>query len=98
MNCHDNGKNNMDSNGKVHKRHSSHMLWMVLCCAIPLVLLFVLPFLKIQNAGVNSVLRTAVALICPLMMVFMMIPMFKNDRSEENEHHHIVQRQLENKN
>jgi choline-glycine betaine transporter len=86
-------EDNERSQGK-HKGHSSHMIWMVLCCAIPLVLFFALPLLKIQNAALNSYLRTATSLICPLMMVFMMIPMFMSHRNDEDHHSHNM-RQVE---
>ncbi len=70
------------------------MIWMVLCCVIPLVLIFALPLLKIQNLAFNNGLRVVTSLICPLMMVFMMIPMFRSHKNDE-EHHFHEMRQVE---
>ena len=52
-----------------HGSGSKHMLIMALCCAAPIVALAAISFLKIPLTGVLSV---AVALLCPLGMLFMM--------------------------
>ena len=84
MSCHDN--NATKSNGNAHKGHFLHMILMALCCIIPLVLLAVLPFLKIGNTALSSTLRGAALLICPLMMVFMMLPAFGNKKNDGGQH------------
>ncbi|MBV4416488.1 hypothetical protein [Clostridium tyrobutyricum] len=70
MNCHGNNSNENNKGG-----HSgiSHMLMMVLCCAIPLILVASLPFLGIAPKF-KIMLASAAPFICPIMM-FLMIPM-----------------------
>lgn len=63
MNC---CKNQNNENRKKHKRH---MLHMILCCGLPLLIIFVLPLL-----GYKGFLTTIAPLICPIMML-VMIPM-----------------------
>jgi len=86
MNCHGNhgiNENNGNNNGHGKKSHISHMLLMILCCAIPVVLIALLPLLKINNAAIKSILPFAAFLLCPLMHILMMIPMFIKDKNEK---------------
>lgn len=84
MNCH--GENNHGRNGNKSKGHGKHMLLMVLCCAIPLVLLLLLPALRIESKLIKSILPFSMLIICPLMHGLMMIPMLiKKDKNSDNQ-------------
>ena len=63
--------------------HSSmkHMLMMALCCGLPILLIAVLPFVKIVNAGFRVTLASIIPFICPLMMLFMIPMMLKHSKS-----------------
>ena len=52
------------------KGHNWHMLLMVLCCLIPIGIVFIAP-----KIGIHSNLSWLASLICPLMMVGMMVMM-----------------------
>ena len=96
MNCH--GGNNQDHNHHVNEKkgHGRHMLLMVLGCAIPIVLLLLLPVFKINSPAIKSFLPFAVLLLCPLMHIFMM-PMMsrKNKNVSVQENNHVHPRQIE---
>lgn len=91
MNCHE------DNNQKQsrHKGHVGHMLLMVLCCAIPIVLLLVMPTLQINNAFLKSILPIAVFLLCPLMHLLMMPMMMRKHKNGDDTRHDTMQ--IENK-
>lgn len=80
MNCH--GRNNQGANdhGTEHKGHGRHMLLMILCCAIPVILLMLLPVLKINSPALESILPFAVLLLCPLMHIAMIHIMLRKDK------------------
>lgn len=48
---------------------TKHMLLMILCCAIPLALIFVLPRLNVSIGGLGFFL---IVLLCPLMHFLLM--------------------------
>lgn len=52
------------------KRRNMAGLWMVLCCAVPLLLILVL---GATGRGAGNLLSTIALLICPLSMIFMMM-------------------------
>ena len=81
MNCHGHNENN-DNNKKSSMKH---MLLMVLCCGLPILIAFVVPFLKI-GGSFKSILGTITPFICPVMMVFMMLMMSKNSNGKETCH------------
>jgi len=56
-----------------------HVLIMLLCCAIPLALIFALPYLGVTLSSSGWLLL--VLLLCPFMHLFMM-------RGHGNDHHH----------
>ncbi len=91
MNCH--GGNNQGQNGHEngHKGHGKHMLLMVLCCAIPAVLLILLPFLRINTLALRSILSFGMLLLCPLMHVMMIPMMFRKDKDKKNDGQNYVQ-------
>ena len=68
--------------------HSSmkHMLMMVLCCGLPILLIAVLPFLKIGNAGFKIGLASIIPFLCPVMMIFMIPMMLKGSKSGKSCH------------
>ncbi|MBC2582052.1 hypothetical protein [Clostridium sp. DJ247] len=83
MDCHDNKNGN-------HKSHSSlkHMLHMVICCAVPILIVAALPFLKLNIALKTTILSIA-PFICPIMMIFMIPMMLKAMRGEHSHNKHI---------
>lgn len=91
MNCHDN-KNNNENTGEhnhndnqKHKGHWLHMVLMVLCCAIPLLLIFALPLLNVENESLKNLMSGAIFLLCPLMHILMMPLMFKKDKKKNDD-------------
>lgn len=80
MKCH--GNNNGNQKNGQHG-HGKHMLLMILCCAIPLVLLVLLPNLPIDNRAIKGGLSYAMLLICPLAHILMIIPMFFQKRKDK---------------
>lgn len=80
MNCHKkNGQRNQDAHGG----HGKHMLLMVLCCALPIVLLLLLPVLRINSPAIRNILPFAILLLCPLMHVAMIPMLFRKDKNKE---------------
>lgn len=79
MSCHDN-QNNQE------KQHSplKHMLHMILCCAIPILLVAALPFLKLKGT-LNTAILTISPLICPIMMGFMLLMILKGSRKKKED-------------
>lgn len=73
MNCckNDNDENKM----KPLHNHKKHLLHMVLCCGLPLVIIFGLPLI-----GYKGFLTTVAPFICPIMMLIM-VPMMLRDNS-----------------
>lgn len=80
MNCH--GGNHENHGQEAKKGHFKHMLLMVLCCAIPAVLLLLMPVLKINSTALKNILPYGVALICPLMHIAMIPLLFKKDKNK----------------
>lgn len=70
---------NMD---KEEKKESStynslkHMLHMVLCCGLPILIIFLLPFIGRYNQGIATLLGIIAPFICPIMMGGMVFMMF----------------------
>ena len=78
MKCHGNN----DKNGK-HEGHSKHMLMMILCCALPVLILVSLPFIKNINPTIKNSIFGIAPLICPVMMIGMMFMMKKTNKNED---------------
>ncbi|WP_446896963.1 hypothetical protein ACSVC9_07965 [Clostridium sp. LBM24168] len=78
MNCHKSSNmNNKGGNSGI-----GHMLIMILCCAIPLILLSFLPFLSMAPRF-KIMLTTIAPFICPIMMVLMIPMMFMNSKKNK---------------
>ncbi len=60
-----------------------HLLLMLACCLIPIGAILAINVLAIPATGLTS---TLIALMCPLMMLFMMFGM-RHDHAEQHEHH-----------
>jgi archaellum biogenesis protein FlaJ (TadC family) len=73
MNCHDNKNNGKDSGIK-------HLLHMILCCAIPIVIIFVLPLISGINPRVAGLLSIITPFICPVMMGGMILIMLRKNK------------------
>lgn len=78
---------NLKSNNKEDKgshKHSpiKHMLHMIICCGLPIIILFSLPFIASFSPGVAIILGFIAPFICPLMMGGMMFMMFKGNKKK----------------
>jgi len=65
------------------KGHMSHMWMMVLCCGLPLALIFVLPMLGISFF--NGALLGIIPFLCPLMMLLMIPMMMRGNRGSQGQ-------------
>ena len=83
MNCHGNN----DNNGK-HNGHHKHMLMMILCCAIPVLIFVLIPFIKNINPSVRNVVLVITPFICPVMMIGMIPMMMKANKNEDSSKYH----------
>jgi hypothetical protein len=63
------------------------MLLMVLCCLIPLALIAAVSIFGFSLGALSGLLPYAIALMCPLMMIFMMRGM-GHEHDDEHAHHH----------
>ncbi len=81
MNCH--GGNRQGDQGD-HKGHGKHMLLMVLCCALPIALLLLLPVFKVNIPALKNILPFAALLLCPLMHLAMIPMLLRKDKNKDN--------------
>lgn len=93
--CNNNQGPNGHENG--HKGHSRHMLLMILCCAIPVVLLLLLPFLGINNPLIRSILSFGMLLICPLMHIMMIPLLFRKDKGKKSDEQEAYMKEIADK-
>lgn len=82
MNCHGNDHQGEEQAKK--KGLFSHGILMILCCAIPILLLLALPYLNIGSIGTQGILSAGIFLLCPLMHIGMMAFMFKGKKDKNN--------------
>lgn len=64
-----------------------HMLIMLACCLIPIALIFAVSVFGLSLGALQPLVPFAVALMCPLMMIFMMRGM-GHDHSASDAHQH----------
>lgn len=66
-----------------HKNHGhnpmKHMLHMILCCGLPIIIIWVLPFVARTNPAFAVFLGVITPFICPIIMIGMMIMMSKKN-------------------
>lgn len=66
-----------------HSRKNKHnRIMMILCCAIPILIVGALYLTKVQSTPWGSVLSFGAILLCPLMHLVMMPLMLKGKKSE----------------
>jgi hypothetical protein len=80
MNCHGDNKNK-----EIKSKHHgmNHMLMMVICCALPILLVVMLPFLGFAP-GLKLIIVSIAPFICPVMMVFMIPMMFMHSKEDKS--------------
>ena len=76
---------NINSNDQgEHETHNhsplKHMIHMIICCGLPIVIIFSLPFIARFNPGVAVGLGVIAPFICPIMMGGMMFMMFSGKK------------------
>ena len=57
-----------------------HLLHMVLCCGLPMVIIFLLPFIAKVNPWVAGGLGIIAPFICPLIMGGMLFMLFRKSK------------------
>ncbi len=72
-------KKDHDRNSKGHNP-MKHMLHMALCCGLPILILFILPFIARFSPAAAGVLGVIAPFICPVMMGGMMFMMFRGQK------------------
>lgn len=63
------------------KKNNFHKILMILCCAIPLLVISALYFTKVQGTSWGSILSFGAILLCPLMHLLMM-PLMQEKKDE----------------
>jgi len=75
---------NIFKNRKEHcsKEHSpmKHILHMILCCGLPIIILFSLPFIASFSPAIAGILGVVAPFICPIMMGSMLFMMFRGEK------------------
>ena len=65
-----------------------HILLMLLCCLVPLGLIFAVSTFGLSLGPLQSLLPFALVLLCPLMMTFMMKDMMQPNGGMDHSQHH----------
>jgi FtsH-binding integral membrane protein len=77
MNCHDDNKQNQKSHQHSPTKHMWHM---ILCCALPIVVIGILPFVARFSPSASGLLGRIAPFLCPLMMLAMLPMMFGGNK------------------
>lgn len=73
----------------MNHNHGKHLLIMLACCLIPIALILAVSIFGISLGALTPLIPFALALMCPLMMIFMMRDMMSgHGHSDEHAHHH----------
>lgn len=67
-----------------------HMLLMIICCAVPLVLVGAVSLLGLSLGPLQGLVPYVAALMCPLMMILMMRGMMQDHGTPEGHQHHTT--------
>ena len=59
-----------------------HMIHMNICCGLPIVIIFSIPFIAKYNLGLATLLGFIAPFICPIMMGGMMLSMLGGKKKE----------------
>jgi choline-glycine betaine transporter len=65
-----------------------HMLLMLVCCLVPLALILAVSVFGLSLGALQPLVPFALALMCPLMMIFMMRGMGHDHGSADAHQHH----------
>jgi len=87
MNCHRYNEEHGAHNGSSLK----HLLHMILCCGLSIVIIGLLSLIARFNPGFASIIAKIAPFLCPMFMIFMMLPMIlgskKDDCCHNTDHH-----------
>ena len=75
-----------DTNPKAEEeKHNpmKHMWMMILCCAVPVAVLLLLPFITAGIPGEAIPLSGIIPFLCPILMGIMMFWMFRKEKKPE---------------
>ena len=61
-----------------------HMIHMIICCGLPIVIIFSIPFIAKYNLGLATLLGFIAPFICPIMMGGMMLSMLGGKKKENS--------------
>ncbi len=64
-----------------------HMLLMLICCLVPIALILIVSVFGLSLGGLTPFIPYALALMCPLMMIFMMRGMMQGQDTDHSQHH-----------
>lgn len=77
----DNENNHCNETENGNHSHKKHVLHMILCCALPILVLLSIPFISKISPGSSKFLILIAPFICPIIMISM-IPMMFGDKKK----------------